>query len=127
MKKNLGMFIVIKHIKTPIPRTDQCQITEVVEFVDRIKTRHQNEATAIVDYQNKSLVKSRDGTAAVDIIEYLNGKYPEKMKELDQMSNILRLMGDPEALKEYIEAMSATEEVAENIQTEEIKEPDVTE
>ncbi len=75
------IFIVVTHAKVTKDRKTQTQ--EKCEFVDQLKSRHEVEATLIIDYLNEKIVKDRSGTGTYqDFIWYLHRNYPNQMGEL---------------------------------------------
>lgn len=80
-----GIFIVITHAAKPAPGK-QWEVHESCEFVDRIKNRHTTNATAIIDYLNKKVIKDRSGEGTYDdFIAYAEKSYPDQMKALKEL------------------------------------------
>lgn len=79
-------YIVLTHFHRPNPEAesakDAWKIEETCEFVNSIKPRMHTDATAIVDYTNRKIVKNRvaDATYAA-FMEYVETTYPEKFEE----------------------------------------------
>lgn len=89
MKKE-KVFIVLTHKHSLKAGTkDDWEVTEKVEFINAIRDRHYNYASAIGDYINKSmLVGKRIGMGEYDNFErYVRKKYAKQMDALDQAYN----------------------------------------
>ncbi|HEY6438085.1 MAG TPA: hypothetical protein VIY47_15955 [Ignavibacteriaceae bacterium] len=90
MKKE-KVFIVISHknsLRRPTRKghEPEWEVTELVEFVNQIKSKHTSMSTAIGDYINRKMISgSRYGMTEYDKFEdYIRTKYPKQMAELDK-------------------------------------------
>jgi hypothetical protein len=83
-RKVKNVFIIITHARQT--KDGKENVVERCEFVDQIKNRHNTEATVILDFINKKIVKNRDGGDAKyqDFVWYLNKNYSKQMKQLDE-------------------------------------------
>ena len=90
MKKET-VYIVLLHklvLKTPGKKGIKpvWDISEKVEFVSQLRTRHHTESSAIADYTNRKLLTgSRLKMTSFDQFdEYVRKKYEKEMNELDR-------------------------------------------
>lgn len=84
----LKIYIVITHSANPATGKNKgkWEVTENCEFVDRIKARHTESASVILDYVNKKIVKDRNRSGSYDdYYQYVETNYPEKLKELNKV------------------------------------------
>lgn len=80
-----GMYIVISHIKRFNNRSNTWENEETCLFLDRLKNKHKNESTVILDFVKKTVVKDRNkGTYATNMC-YLWDKYPKELTELQSV------------------------------------------
>jgi len=93
MAKNA--YIVISHKFSPNPEAtsqdDAWKVEETCEFVDQLKNRMYQEATAIIDYNKKELAKNRVDHVTFEMyIEYVGKTYSEKYKQfLEAIGNTI--------------------------------------
>lgn len=98
MKKKKAYVIFTHHFLPSKKYKDKHEAHEVCEFVEYLKNRQIDSATAIVELVEKKLVKNRVQTLGFDdYIEYLYKSYPDKMKA------IVELLGISEEYKKYSE------------------------
>ena len=84
MKKE-KVYIILSHKHSLKPRSrTEWEVTETVEFVNSVKRRHYQTASAIGDYfEEKMIVGSRVGMGEYEAFErYVNKKYSKQMSEL---------------------------------------------
>lgn len=81
----VSAYIVITHLYHPIssgPEKGKVKVNEQIDFVDRLKNRHLDSATAIIDFPNAKMVKNRATEATFEnYMGYLEEKYPDQMKK----------------------------------------------
>jgi len=86
------VFIVVSHLnslkkneRTGKSIPNEWEVTETVEFVNQLKSKHTSMASVIGDYLNRKIViGSRFGFDDYDKFEsYIRTKYPKQMAELD--------------------------------------------
>lgn len=94
MPKQRNTYIVITHSFTPNksenkkPDEGNWLVNESCEFVDEIKNRMTTDATVILDYTNKKVIKNRtESTDYHTIYDYIAGRYPDKIKQLKWVLN----------------------------------------
>ena len=84
-------YIVITHYRKPEidnsgKQTQNHEITEQVEFIDNLRSRHDTDATIIINYNFECIIKNRTNQADYQsIMEYLNEKYPKKIARLREI------------------------------------------
>jgi hypothetical protein len=100
------VFIVVTHATVTTDRKTKTQ--EKCEFVDRLKHKHEVEATLIIEYISEKIVKNRnkDGNYQ-DFIWYLHRHYPQQMNEL--AAEYKPTQAAPSAATEDIAAALTTE------------------
>lgn len=84
MKKE-KVYIILSHKHSLKPRSrTEWEVTETVEFVNSVKRRHYQTASAIGDYlEEKMIMGSRVGMGEYEAFErYVNKKYGKQMSEL---------------------------------------------
>lgn len=96
---SLSAFIILVHHRVPVSashpgshfwknggkKSKKMTVTEDVHFVSKIKNSMYDSATLIVDFANEKMIKNRYRSTGIDynqIVEYLDGKYPDRMEEL---------------------------------------------
>lgn len=84
MKKE-KVYIVVSHKHSLKKGTTEWEVSETVEFVNQLRTRHQTMSSAIGDYINRKMIKGeRMGMGDYDKFErYVRSKYEKEMSELD--------------------------------------------
>ena len=89
MKKE-KVYIVVSHkhvLKTPGSknREPEWEVSESVEFVNQLRTKHLTTSSAIGDYINRTMQSgARHGMGDYDTFEtYIRSKYEKEMAELD--------------------------------------------
>lgn len=97
MKK--GIYIAINYSYTINPQSksseDKWSVTESVEFINSLKTKHLTGATLIVDVINKTIIKTRNPDATYDTVyEYVKKSHPQKIETLEQMLSQLKHLSD---------------------------------
>lgn len=111
MSKKEKVFIVVTHKHIPVPgqktgaaRSGETkwQVSENVEFVSSLKTRHYTMSTAIGDYINKKMLSGeRSGMGEFEKFEiYIRSKYEKEMKELDKMYRADQVEPEPVAVED---------------------------
>jgi hypothetical protein len=85
-KKNIYIVLMHSHALKSGSKSEW-ETNERVEFVDNLRKRHISFSTAIGDYTNKKMISgSRYNINDYNQFEeYLKGKYPEQMKQLDKI------------------------------------------
>jgi len=81
------VFIIASHKQAPSKsEKGKWDVTEVVEFVNKVKTKNYQCASIIADYLNREIIKGKSiGVDSYEKFEeYVRKKYPEQMKFLDQ-------------------------------------------
>jgi hypothetical protein len=89
------VFIVVSHTNALKEGSrDEWQVHEKVEFVNQLKKRHTDTASAIGDYLNRKIVKGAFyGFDEYDKLEnYIRSKYKEQMTRLDSFYRPAALM-----------------------------------
>ena len=84
MKKE-KVFIVLSHKHSLKPKSKtEWEVTETVEFVNQVKKRHLQTASAIGDYmEEKMIIGNRVGMGEyAAFARYVEKKYPKQMAEL---------------------------------------------
>lgn len=84
MKKE-KVFIVLSHKHSLKPRSKtEWEVTETVEFVNQVKRKHIQTASAIGDYmEEKMVIGSRVGMGEFSaFMRYVEKKYPKQIAEL---------------------------------------------
>lgn len=81
-----GIYIVLlqyrlsDHYVTPDKNA-----TERCEFVNKITNRHVTDATVILDFKNKTIVKSRNSDLAYqDYYDYIKERFEEQINHLEK-------------------------------------------
>lgn len=80
-------FIVLTHHYTP-SKTERgkVNVVEKCEFVDNLKNRMYTEATVIVDYMNKNIIKCRIEGATMDqLMTHIKTKHPGEYKKFEEL------------------------------------------
>lgn len=73
-------FVIITHVYS-MGENGKKVVNETCEFESRIKNRHMEQASMILDYQKMVVTKSRDGSATFqDYEDYLKHAYGDKFK-----------------------------------------------
>jgi hypothetical protein len=105
MKKE-KIFIVVTHKKiinkakkvgSRKPTEGDWEVVETVEFVNQLKPKHNQTASAIGDYVNrKMLLGAHKGMDDYNIFEnYIKVKYSKQMAELDSVYKELQVSEEP--------------------------------
>ena len=84
MKKE-KVYIVLSHKHSLKPRSrTEWEVTETVEFVNQVRKRHSQTASAIGDYyEEKMIIGNRVGMGDYAAFSrYVEKKYPKQMSEL---------------------------------------------
>ena len=100
MSKNKGHFIVFQHIYRPAPGANtsmknfgtegKWQVQEYVYFVDKLKSRHWDSSTVIIDYDNWKVLKNSTGGDEVSVqgmLDHVNKHYPQ---QYEQFMNVVK-------------------------------------
>jgi hypothetical protein len=81
------VYIVLSHINS-LKRgvKDQWEVTEKVEFLNQLKSKHYTMSSAIVDYLERKIIKgsSIGITDYQEFENYIRSKYGPQMKQLDK-------------------------------------------
>lgn len=80
------VFIVLSHIHSLKKGTkDQWEVTETVEFVNQLRSKHISSSSAIGDFVNKTMLRGeRVGMGEYENFDhYVRKKYPRQMSDLD--------------------------------------------
>ena len=88
------VFIVLTHKHSLKSKTnDEWEVHETVQFLNQLRNKHYEYASAIGDYVNgKMLIGSKVGMSEYNNFEnYVRKKYKEQMDELDKMYGSLRI------------------------------------
>jgi hypothetical protein len=82
---NKHIYIIITHYHNRIKR--EWVVTETIEFVNKIKTKHLETSAIIADFTDKKLIrKVRDSEQTYeDFDKYVREKYEKHMVELDKI------------------------------------------
>lgn len=86
MKKE-NVFIVLSHKHSLKKKSfNEWEVTETVEFVNKLKARHYQTSSAIGDYINRTMITGdRVGMGVYEGFEsYIRNKYTKQMKQLDE-------------------------------------------
>lgn len=93
------VFIVMSH-KHSLKKGSKTEweVTETVEFINQLRTRHYTSSSAIADYINRSMITgSRVGMDTYDKFEsYVKPKYEEQFKKLDDAYGMSQVITDVE-------------------------------
>lgn len=94
MSKNKGHFIVFQHVYQPAPGANtsmknfgtegQWRVQEMVYFVDRLRPRHWDSSTVIIDYDNWKVLKASTGGDEVTVqgmLDHVNKHYPQQYQQ----------------------------------------------
>ena len=86
--RNKGIFIILSYLYTPTS-DKKVQQNENVEFVDRLKNRHYNSATVILDMINKKFIKNRtENKSFLSIVEHVRKGYPKEFQSLLEITKL---------------------------------------
>ena len=80
-----NVYVVVFHKRVLRTRTrDQWDVSETVEFVNRLRNRHLTESAIIGDYLNSKIISGKRNMDDYQVfISYLRKNYPAQMAELD--------------------------------------------
>ena len=111
-QKNKGVFIVLNHFFKPVPN-NKTEVTQQIEFVDRLKNRNMKAATAIIELTEKRLVKDRSREHTFDtIMDLVKEQYPEQLENLLEMTQLKEQFSTPKLPEELaIHAKEVLEEI----------------
>lgn len=112
--KNKGVFIVLNHTFNPIPNS-KTEVTQQIEFLDRLKNRHYNSSTAIIELESKRLIKDRSGQHTFNsILAHVKEQYPEQLENLLEITGLKEKFSTRELPEEIaVEAQRVLDEIAE--------------
>ena len=98
MSSKKGHFIVFQHSYMPAPGANtsmknfgtegKWRVQEYVYFVDRLKTRHWDSSTVIIDYDNWKVLKDSTGGDPVTVqgmLDHINKHYPQQYQQFMQV------------------------------------------
>lgn len=90
MTSKAGVFVVLVRYHFKNNSTGQYEITEVCHILDKVNKKMQQEASVIIDFENKTLIKNRDIEVSLhEYIEYLKLRYK---KQYDQLNDHLGIV-----------------------------------
>ena len=78
------VYIVVSH--TNRLRNQKWEVSEKVEFVNSLRSRHYTTASIIADYINQKVITGKRFNIETynQLDQYLRTKYPKQFKELDE-------------------------------------------
>lgn len=107
-RKNKGVFIVFTHTMQK-NQMGHDQIQERCEFVDRLRNRHNVEATVILELEEGRIVKNRtDHDVFEDYLDHARKSYPTEFEHLLKVTDLeekysLTKEEDSEIIEEELE------------------------
>lgn len=79
-----GVFISFVHYRKPMPETNEVEVTETCDIIDKVNNFHETSATAIIDVLGKCFYKNRTNNISYDrMMEHFEKTYPRHKQALD--------------------------------------------